>query len=223
MRNQLIYAAVFALVVVLIIWLAMRPGPEEMPRAATAGREVRLLEEAKAEPADAGTGAVAVTNERQASEWLPASNLVVRARVEGPWVANELIIRLAPHASERVVSEALSGKGFVILRRAGPLGLMRVKVPEGRTLEEAEAMVREMEGISGTERNLRTELPKDVGELPLLDTGMPLTPVGEHGREMLGLDNPAAEAHYGRNCIVALLDTGIDATHPDLMHCVLGG
>ncbi|MCX7848458.1 MAG: S8 family serine peptidase, partial [bacterium] len=38
-----------------------------------------------------------------------------------------------------------------------------------------------------------------------------------------GLDNPAAEAHYGRNCIVALLDTGIDATHPDLMHCVLGG
>lgn len=224
MRYQITCAVIFALCVAGLIWVMTRQNTGPAARqdlstnttivAAVAGQtdevsvESPTIHASQSEETLAEEARVGTTNMPEA---------------ETPWVKDELIVRVGPQGSLRAVMDALASKGFVTLRRVGALGLLRVKVPEGMGLEEAEALLREMEGVEGSERNYWTELPREVGELPLLETGMPLAPVLRRGREMVGLNNPAGEVGYGRNCFVALLDTGVDATHPDLMHCILNG
>ena len=219
MRNELMYALGFALVVALIIWLAMRPAPHEPPRVAhelpVQQPAPMVLPEATNEPV-----VDVVEGQQAAEEHIPAP---AASEEELPWLGDELIVRVEPGASLRAVEDALAATGAVVVRRAGQLGLVRVKLPDGMALTNAEALFRGVDGVAGTERNLRTELPRDVGELPLLESGERLAPVLQRGREMTGLNNPAAETGYGRNCLVAVLDTGIDQSHPDLMHCVIGG
>lgn len=221
MRNELFYGAGVALVVALIMWLAMRPALEEPPRPAP----VTLAPQVVIVPAteEMNLPVAEVREEPVATNASELAGVPAVAAEEPPWVGDELIVRLDRSASARAVEDAIAGLGIVTLRRAGPLGLLRVKLPDGMALTNADALLRSVNGVADTERNLRTELPKEVGDLPLLESGAPLAPVGQRGREMIGLDNPAEETRYGRNCIVAVLDTGIDQSHPDLMHCLLGG
>ncbi|NLF39764.1 S8 family serine peptidase [bacterium] len=140
-----------------------------------------------------------------------------------PYVEGELILRLADRAMLARLEELLSRRGIAVLRRLPQLGIVRVKLPEGMTVPEAEEALGGIGEISETIRNVKTELPRDVSELPLLDEHRRLTLVNDGGRQLIHDTDPLAHSSAGKNVMVALLDTGVDDRHPDLVNRVLRG
>lgn len=145
------------------------------------------------------------------------------SREELAYLPDELILRAADHTSLRRLESELDKHGIKIIRSVDQLGLVRVKLPDGMTVPAAEEMMRDIGDVAETIRNIRTEVPKEIRELPMLGPGQTMKPVLDEGRKLINMGDALKQATYGNNVIVALLDTGVDASHPDLSDRVIGG
>jgi subtilisin family serine protease len=103
------------------------------------------------------------------------------------------------------------------------LNLVRVKLPEGMGVEEGERMLKDIDQVKRTHRNVRTEVPKDVGELPLLEDGQQLAAVLQNGNKLIDNIDPARKAGLGKGVTVAILDTGVDERHAAIVDRCVGG
>ncbi len=140
-----------------------------------------------------------------------------------PFVEGELILRVSDDAVMKQLESQLEEKGIHMLRRVDQLGLIRVKLPDEMQADEMKKILSEIDDIKEVLPNVRTEIPKDVNNIPMLDHGRPITAVANKGNELLKNTDPALRAELGNNIIIALLDTGVDDTHPDLTEKTLQG
>ncbi len=133
-----------------------------------------------------------------------------------PHVAGQLLVKLADSA---VVSDAaplearLAAYGVRALRTIPQLGLALVQPPAGATLSQAAADLNVQSGIEWAEPNYTFRLDL-VPDDPLYLTDQ---------SEALGrIQMPAAwDLTLGRpEVVIAILDTGVDITHPDLAEAI---
>jgi len=149
--------------------------------------------------------------------------IITNKTSDSPYVEGELILRVSNDAVMKQLESQLEEKGINVLRRVDKLGLMRVKLPDGMKADEIKKILSEIDDIKEALPNVKTEVPKDVNNIPMLNHGKQITPVANKGNELLKNTDPALRAELGNNIIVALLDTGVDDTHPDLMERTLQG
>ena len=149
--------------------------------------------------------------------------IITNKTSDSPYVEGELILRVSNDAVMKQLESQLEEKGINVLRRVDKLGFIRVKLPDGMKADEIKKILSEIDDIKEALPNVKTEVPKDVNNIPLLDHGKQITPVANKGNELLKNTDPALRAELGNNIIVALLDTGVDDTHPDLMERTLQG
>lgn len=121
--------------------------------------------------------------------------------------SGEVLVRFwdGPGAAAR----ALARVGGRPLQRVGSFGLQRVQLPEALPVEEALATLRDDPGVRYAEPNYLARKANATPDDPLFSEQWNLAAISAtQGWE---LSTGAAEV------VVAVLDTGVDYTHPDLM------
>jgi len=153
-----------------------------------------------------------------ACAWVHASDL--------PYKPGELIVRFAPDTTGKQLTIAernaiLASFGGGYLRHSYKLvpGLSVVKIPENMSVESALEAFQRVGGILYAEPNYRITLLSTFPNDPGFNEQWGLHSTGQGGGTVdADIDGPEAwDIHTGSsNIIVAVLDTGIDRSHPDL-------
>lgn len=124
-------------------------------------------------------------------------------------------------ASAVIASSAARRSGF----GAPQIGLVTVRPRAGETLAELAARLRADPRVVSVQRE-RRHAPREVPDDPALTSpeSAPGTPAGttvQWWADRMGLFE-AWEANRGESALVAVIDQGIDATHPDLAGAIRG-
>ena len=212
--------------VVLVLWLVERQrhvaAPPVVPAVPMAQQDLPGPPGIRVSEAVTDAPATAPTAEFLAPVVAAAPTSAV-ARAPLSYVDGELILKISNDMTFKEMEDALAARGISVIGRADALRLIRVKLPEGMGVPDAEKQLRDANGVADLMRNVKTELPRDVSDLPLLDSGEPLAPVGARAAALVHAADPTRSHAYGKDIVVALLDTGVDFSHPDLSGRVLPG
>lgn len=149
------------------------------------------------------------------SVWMVLGALLPAA-AEGPfgaafgraaYVPGEVLVKLKAHAAPAAAAAALSRHGVRLARPIGPERMHRVKIAVGLSVEAAVAALASDPDVEFAEPNYIRYLratPDDPRYAELW------------GLEKIGAPDAWATATDCRPAVIALVDSGVDATHPDL-------
>ena len=127
------------------------------------------------------------------------------------YLANEVIVRLAPTTEDNELSAELAAMNATVLSEDSPVarqfGFVRLRLPIGVTADEAIDRLQRTGVVAQAERHYMAGVSVEPND-------------PDYGR-LWGLPKigaPAAWEHTtgDRNMVVAVIDTGIDLDHPDL-------
>ena len=126
------------------------------------------------------------------------------------YYANEVIIKLAPGVTDAAARDVLAQIGGTVLADSGPmaaLGYFRVELPQDTTADNAISALSGTAEVAKAERNILVQL-----------FATPSDPLYSQLWGMAKINAPAAwDTNTGSSDIlVAVSDTGMDYTHPDL-------
>lgn len=141
----------------------------------------------------------------------------VRPGQESEVVANEVIVKIAPGASQAEIEAARAEIGATLLETTRALGLERWSIPDG-SLERVLPQGQEHAAIEYIQPNRVYSIAQTLPDDPELDRLWGLDNRGQTGGSAdADIDAPEAwDLETGSDVVVGVIDTGIDYTHPDL-------
>jgi len=150
-------------------------------------------------------------------------------KIEPEYAPGELLVRFAPTSrGEQLDAESknaiLSSLGGAIIEHNFKVipGLSLIKLPNNQTVKDTLEVYNSMEGILYAEPNYKLEIFEKTPNDPCFVEQWGLHNVGQDppgGLTDADIDAPAAwdiRTNADPNIIVAVIDTGVDYTHPDL-------
>ncbi|MFN0067442.1 MAG: S8 family serine peptidase [Limisphaerales bacterium] len=138
----------------------------------------------------------------------PAAGPAARPLPAGEFVRGEVLVKFAaPRPGPQPQAAGLLMPGVRVLQSLGGSGWQRVQLPPGMDAAAGLAWLRARPGIAAAEPNARYRL-----------LGTPNDPYFGRlwGLEKIGATNAWTATTGSSNVVVAVLDTGVDYTHPDL-------
>jgi subtilisin family serine protease len=130
------------------------------------------------------------------------------------YVDDLLLVEFAPSASAARRQRVLKAAGVTIERRIGPIGVVVVTMPAERR-NVALARLDESPWVRTAEKSAVVEALETTPN----DVAWP----GQWGLRTVGLPAAWDRTRGSSRVVVAVVDTGVDATHPDLHGAVLPG
>lgn len=148
------------------------------------------------------------------SEAQSASDRVPRSSTTPRYDPTRIVVRFKPRATQAEIKTALDEAGVELERRLTRIGLYVVKVAPDRQ-EEAIRSLHSSAAVAGAERDVIAELlavqPDDEAW------------GGQWGLRMVGIPRAWEVTTGSRTLVVAVVDTGVDSSHPDLEGATVAG
>jgi hypothetical protein len=147
------------------------------------------------------------------------------------YVEGEILVRYKPHVSTTAVVRSLSRQGAEGLNGSKRLNIYHVRLPRGTTVEEAVHEFRNDPDVLYAEPNfivhalsLPNESPSEKWEQQwgLQNTHQAIGPSKIFGTPGADINAPTAWSIQtgSTGVVIAVMDTGMDLDHPDLVHQV---
>ncbi|MHB8991418.1 MAG: S8 family serine peptidase, partial [Chloroflexota bacterium] len=142
----------------------------------------------------------------------PTSSQATSGNLGGEFVAGELLVKLWGDGADVVSS--LTAQSVTLKGQIAGLEVLRLGVPAGQELEIARQL-RELPGVEWVEPNYLREVMRDPADRPY--------PQLQWGLRRIQAEQAWGIATGSPEVIVAVLDTGIDRSHPDLAGKLVAG
>ncbi len=142
-----------------------------------------------------------------------------------PYRPDEVLVKFKPTISEQMIDATIEAYQSRKLKRIQRIGIFQIQIPEDVTVEEMLYVLKRNPDVEYAEPNyLRylTITPNDTlfsEQYALYNSGQVAGPPGSpQGKERADIKATAAweEAKGDEKIIIAVLDTGVELTHPDI-------
>lgn len=152
----------------------------------------------------------------------PQPNLGRVATADDAYEPDEVLVEISGTAAQTVANRLIGTFGLVTLSRTqlAMLGtnLYRFRIPQNQSVEAVVATLAREPGVDAVQPNWRYALNAD-NVAPAI--GAPRTPLPQYALDLV----EARQAHAisrGAKVLIAIIDTGVDDTHPEIAGAIAG-
>jgi subtilisin family serine protease len=162
---------------------------------------------------------------------LPRPSPTIPSADDSAYEPDEVLVEIAGNAPQQVANRLITSIGLVTLSqtRLTILGtsLYRFRIPAGSGVEDVVASITGQPGVEGTQPNWRYRINDGAAAaLPPEKSSTNAQPVSRGTLPQYALDRIGARKanviSRGANVLVAVIDTGIEETHPELAGSIAG-
>ncbi|MEW5947732.1 MAG: S8 family serine peptidase [bacterium] len=166
------------------------------------------------------TGRVVVVDDSPLSAYpFGEEDPVARDDAGVPYISDQLLVAVAPGTADARVEELAGGIGAKVVGRNSAAGVYQFKL-ESTTPQDAAAALDGLPEIRTASPNYLLA-PSAVPADPVFDAAAPY--IERWGFEKVGMTSVWKEYAPVGDPVIAVLDTGVDASHPELAGRVSGG
>ena len=149
------------------------------------------------------------------------------------YLPDQILVKFTPMMTTQSIAATLTAYQIKLLKRIPPLNILQVQIPENTTVEEMLYILRQNPAVESAGPNYLAhiaETPNDPlfgYQYALENTGQQIgtIPGSPHGTARADIKATAGweESKGGNDIVIAVIDTGIDFLHPDLVNIIQTG
>jgi len=208
----LLFASIMIALVASLVWItysartSSSPDPDgEVARAGNEPREAR--NRAKKENSILKRDESNASQQESPSGREPLPQELLDALLDNSFRFRDIVVRFSSDESLRDFAAKAGERGLSIEKDLARLGLLRVRLDSGR-------QARELFELLPEDSEPEPNFPVLVPELPETENVRGIASFGRGATEWL--DAPEDRSSWGAGVVVAVLDTGVDFSHPSL-------